>query len=131
MIPLYIPECKNCKFCFQGETNLCQSVRSTQGKGLMPDKTVRFKCNKDGKDIDIFHFMGTSTFSQYTVLPEISVAVINKAIMDKKLEKEACLLGCGITTGIGAVRNTMKCEAGATIAVFGLGMLLLMTMING
>lgn len=96
----------------------------------MPDKTVRFKCNKDGKDINIYHFMGTSTFSQYTVLPEISVAVINKAVLDKKLEKEACLLGCGITTGIGAVRNTMKCKPGSTLAVFGLGTFVLINIYN-
>eukprot|EP01084_Bolivina_argentea_P038867 71853_1 len=121
VIPLYIPECKECKFCKSGKTNLCQAVRATQGKGLMPDKTVRFKCKKDGKDVEIFHFMGTSTFSQYTVLPEISVAVVNKDIVKNKQQKEACLLGCGVTTGVGAVRNTMKCEAGSTVAVFGLG----------
>lgn len=121
VIPLYIPECKKCKFCFSGKTNLCQAVRSTQGKGIMPDKTVRFKCNKNGKNIDIFHFMGTSTFSQYTVLPEISVAVINNKILSNNLEKEACLLGCGVTTGVGAVKNTMKCEKGSVVAIFGLG----------
>ena len=121
VIPLYIPECEECKFCQSGQTNLCQAVRSTQGKGLMPDKTVRFKCKKDGKDKDIFHFMGTSTFAQYTVLPEISVAVINRKVISDKLEKEACLLGCGVTTGVGAVKNTMKCKPGSTIAVFGLG----------
>eukprot|EP00484_Ammonia_sp_Unknown_P014836 CAMPEP_0197072484 /NCGR_PEP_ID=MMETSP1384-20130603/210121_1 /TAXON_ID=29189 /ORGANISM="Ammonia sp." /LENGTH=730 /DNA_ID=CAMNT_0042511303 /DNA_START=5 /DNA_END=2194 /DNA_ORIENTATION=- len=117
VIPLYIPECNKCKFCLSGKTNLCQAVRSTQGRGLMPDESVRFKCG----DKDIYHFMGTSTFSQYTVLPEISVAVINKDVLSKKVEKEACLLGCGVTTGIGAVTNTMKVTAGSTVAVFGLG----------
>ena len=113
MIPLYTPECGKCKFCLSGKTNLCQAIRATQGKGLMPDGTSRF--SKDGKPI--FHYMGTSTFSEYTVLPEISVAKISK---DAPLEK-VCLLGCGVTTGIGAVLNTAKVEAGATVAVFGLG----------
>eukprot|EP00494_Astrolonche_serrata_P024380 UN24638 len=113
VIPLYIPECKECKFCKSGKTNLCQKVRSTQGKGVMPDGTSRFKC----KGKTIYHFMGTSTFSQYTVLPEISIAKIDpKAPSDK-----ACLLGCGITTGVGAVQNTMKVEAGTNCAVFGCG----------
>jgi len=113
VIPLYTPECGQCKFCLSGKTNLCQAIRSTQGKGLMPDGTSRF--SKDGKPI--FHYMGTSTFSEYTVLPEIAVAKISK---DAPLEK-VCLLGCGVTTGIGAVMNTAKVEAGATVAVFGLG----------
>ncbi|NLF53475.1 MAG: S-(hydroxymethyl)glutathione dehydrogenase/class III alcohol dehydrogenase [Thauera phenolivorans] len=113
VIPLYTPECGKCKFCLSGKTNLCQAIRATQGQGLMPDGTSRF--SKDGKPI--FHYMGTSTFSEYTVLPEISVAKIQK---DAPLEK-VCLLGCGITTGIGAVRNTAKVEPGATVAVFGLG----------
>lgn len=113
VIPLYIPECGVCKFCKSGKTNLCQSVRATQGKGLMPDGTSRFSLN--GKPI--FHYMGTSTFSEYTVVPEISLAKINKKA---PLEK-VCLLGCGITTGIGAVLNTAKVEAGSTVAVFGLG----------
>ena len=113
VIPLYTPECGKCKFCLSGKTNLCQAIRATQGQGLMPDGTSRF--SKDGKPI--FHYMGTSTFSEYTVLPEISVAKIQK---DAPLEK-VCLLGCGITTGIGAVRNTAKIEPGATVAVFGLG----------
>nr|WP_198531165.1 S-(hydroxymethyl)glutathione dehydrogenase/class III alcohol dehydrogenase [Thauera phenolivorans] len=113
VIPLYTPECGKCKFCLSGKTNLCQAIRATQGQGLMPDGTRRF--SKDGKPI--FHYMGTSTFSEYTVLPEISVAKIQK---DAPLEK-VCLLGCGITTGIGAVRNTAKVEPGATVAVFGLG----------
>jgi S-(hydroxymethyl)glutathione dehydrogenase/alcohol dehydrogenase len=113
VIPLYIPECKTCSYCLSGKTNLCQSIRVTQGKGLMPDGTSRF--SKNGKPI--YHYMGTSTFSEYTVLPEVSVAKINKAA---PLEK-VCLLGCGITTGLGAVWNTAKVEAGATVAVFGLG----------
>lgn len=113
VIPLYTPECGKCKFCLSGKTNLCQAIRATQGKGLMPDGTSRFSLN--GKPI--YHYMGTSTFSEYTVLPEISVAKINKAA---PLEK-VCLLGCGITTGIGAVLNTAKVEAGSTVAVFGLG----------
>ncbi|GLQ29858.1 S-(hydroxymethyl)glutathione dehydrogenase/class III alcohol dehydrogenase [Litoribrevibacter albus] len=113
VIPLYTPECGTCKFCLSGKTNLCQAIRATQGQGLMPDGTSRFSLN--GKPI--FHFMGTSTFSEYTVLPEIAVAKINKAApLDK-----VCLLGCGITTGIGAVLNTAKVEPGSTVAVFGLG----------
>ncbi|MGE4658568.1 MAG: S-(hydroxymethyl)glutathione dehydrogenase/class III alcohol dehydrogenase [Gammaproteobacteria bacterium] len=113
VIPLYTPECRECGFCTSGKTNLCQAIRLTQGQGLMPDGTSRF-C-KGGKQI--LHFMGTSTFSEYTVLPEIAVAKINSTA---PLEK-VCLLGCGITTGIGAVLNTAKVEPGATIAVFGLG----------
>jgi len=113
VIPLYTAECGECKFCKSGKTNLCSSVRTTQGQGLMPDGTTRF--SKDGKPI--YHFMGTSTFSEYTVLPEVSVAKIGK---DAPLEK-VCLLGCGITTGIGAVLNTAKVEPGSTVAVFGLG----------
>lgn len=113
VIPLYTPECGTCKFCTSGKTNLCQKIRETQGKGLMPDGTTRFY--KDGEEI--YHYMGCSTFSEYTVLPEISLAKINKeAPLD-----EVCLLGCGVTTGIGAVMNTAKVEAGATVAVFGLG----------
>ncbi|MBK8102969.1 MAG: S-(hydroxymethyl)glutathione dehydrogenase/class III alcohol dehydrogenase [Cellvibrionales bacterium] len=113
VIPLYTPECGKCKFCLSGKTNLCQAIRATQGNWLMPDGTTRF--SKDGKPI--YHYMGTSTFSEYTVLPEIAVAKINKtAPLDK-----VCLLGCGITTGIGAVLNTAKAEAGSTVAVFGLG----------
>ena len=113
VIPLYTPECGECKFCKSGKTNLCQKIRATQGKGLMPDGTTRFF--KDGKPI--FHYMGCSTFSEYTVLPEISLAKVNK---DAPL-KEVCLLGCGVTTGMGAVLNTGKVEAGATVAIFGLG----------
>ena len=113
VIPLYTPECGECSFCTSGKTNLCQAIRVTQGKGLMPDGTSRFSLG----DKQIFHYMGTSTFSEYTVLPEIAVAKISDAA---PLEK-VCLLGCGITTGIGAVLNTAKVEAGATVAVFGLG----------
>ncbi|MBT6209762.1 MAG: S-(hydroxymethyl)glutathione dehydrogenase/class III alcohol dehydrogenase [Woeseia sp.] len=113
VIPLYTPECGECNFCTSGKTNLCQAIRVTQGQGLMPDGTSRF--SKGGKQI--FHYMGTSTFSEYTVLPEIAVARISD---NAPLEK-VCLLGCGITTGIGAVLNTAKVEAGATVAVFGLG----------
>ncbi len=113
VIPLYIPECGECKFCKSGKTNLCQSVRETQGKGLMPDGTSRF--SKDGKPI--FHYMGTSTFAEKSVIAEVSLAKVDKkAPLDK-----VCLLGCGVTTGIGAVLNTAKVEAGAVIAVFGIG----------
>ncbi len=113
VIPLYTAECRQCKFCKSGKTNLCQAVRATQGRGQMPDGTSRFSHN--GKSIH--HYMGTSTFSEYTVVPEISLAVINKAA---PLEK-VCLLGCGVTTGIGAVLNTAKVEPGAAVAVFGVG----------
>lgn len=113
VIPLYTPECGECKFCQSGKTNLCQRIRATQGKGLMPDGTSRF--SKDGKTI--YHYMGTSTFAEYTVVPEIALAKINpKAPLEK-----VCLLGCGVTTGIGAVLKTAKVEAGSNIAVFGLG----------
>ena len=113
VIPLYTPECGKCKFCLSGKTNLCQAIRVTQGKGLMPDGTSRF--SKNGKQI--LHYMGTSTFSEYTVLPEIAVAKINPAApLDK-----VCLLGCGVTTGIGAVLNTAKVTPGSSVAVFGLG----------
>jgi len=113
VIPLYVPECQHCKFCLSGKTNLCQAIRTTQGRGLMPDGTSRFSHRGEA----IFHYMGTSTFSEYTVVPEIALAKINPAA---PLEK-VCLLGCGITTGIGAVLNTAKVEPGATVAVFGLG----------
>jgi len=113
VIPLYTPECRKCKFCRSGKTNLCGAIRSTQGKGVMPDGTSRFSLNGQS----IHHYMGTSTFSEYTVLPEIALARVNKAApLDK-----VCLLGCGITTGIGAVLNTAKVEPGSTVAVFGLG----------
>ena len=113
VIPLYTAECGQCKFCHSGKTNLCSSVRETQGKGLMPDGTTRFSCNSK----EVFHYMGTSTFSEYSIAAEVSLAKISKeAPLDK-----VCLLGCGVTTGIGAVLNTAKVEAGSTIAVFGLG----------
>ncbi|MGN6738834.1 S-(hydroxymethyl)glutathione dehydrogenase/class III alcohol dehydrogenase [Dyella sp.] len=113
VIPLYTPECGECEYCLSGKTNLCQKIRVTQGKGLMPDGTSRFSMN--GKTI--LHYMGTSTFSEYSVLPEISLAKINPAApLDK-----VCLLGCGITTGIGAVLNTAKVTPGSTVAVFGMG----------
>ncbi|CAH0532880.1 S-(hydroxymethyl)glutathione dehydrogenase [Vibrio stylophorae] len=113
VIPLYTAECGECKFCKSGKTNLCQAVRETQGKGLMPDGTTRFY--KDGQPI--YHYMGCSTFSEYTVLPEISLAKVNK---EAPLE-EVCLLGCGVTTGMGAVLNTAKVAKGDTVAIFGLG----------
>ncbi|MCX3311853.1 S-(hydroxymethyl)glutathione dehydrogenase/class III alcohol dehydrogenase [Pantoea vagans] len=113
VIPLYTPECGKCKYCLSGKTNLCQAIRATQGKGLMPDGTTRFF--KDGKPI--FHYMGTSTFSEFTVIPEISLAKISK---EAPLE-EVCLLGCGVTTGMGAVMNTAKVKEGDTVAIFGLG----------
>ena len=113
VIPLYTPECGECKFCKSGRTNLCVAIRATQGKGVMPDGTSRF--SKNGKQI--LHFMGTSTFSEYTVLPEIALAKISKKA---PLEK-VCLLGCGITTGIGAVLHTAKVKPGSTVAIFGLG----------
>ncbi|WP_197475897.1 MULTISPECIES: S-(hydroxymethyl)glutathione dehydrogenase/class III alcohol dehydrogenase [unclassified Oleiphilus] len=113
VIPLYTAECGECKFCMSGKTNLCQAVRETQGKGLMPDGTTRFYKNGE----PIYHYMGCSTFSEYTVLPEISLAKVNK---DAPLE-EVCLLGCGVTTGMGAVLNTAKVQQGDTVAIFGLG----------
>jgi len=113
VIPLYTAECGECKFCKSGKTNLCQAVRATQGKGLMPDGTTRFSYNGE----PIYHYMGTSTFSEYTVCAEISLAKVNP---QAPLEK-VCLLGCGVTTGIGAVHNTAKVKEGDTVAVFGLG----------
>ena len=113
VIPLYTAECRQCKFCLSGKTNLCQAVRATQGKGVMPDGTSRFSLG--GRPL--FHYMGTSTFSEHTVVADVSLAVINpKAPLEK-----VCLLGCGVTTGIGAVRNTAKVTPGSTVAVFGLG----------
>jgi S-(hydroxymethyl)glutathione dehydrogenase/alcohol dehydrogenase len=113
VIPLYIPECRKCKFCLSGRTNLCQAVRVSQGKGLMPDLTSRFS----SKGKSILHYMGCSTFSEYTVVNEINVAKVDQsAPLDK-----VCLLGCGITTGVGAVINTSKVKPGSTVAVFGLG----------
>nr|WP_100546770.1 MULTISPECIES: S-(hydroxymethyl)glutathione dehydrogenase/class III alcohol dehydrogenase [unclassified Pseudomonas] len=113
VIPLYTAECGECKFCKSNKTNLCSSVRATQGKGLMPDGTSRFSYNGE----PIYHYMGCSTFSEYTVLPEVSLAKIPK---EAPLEK-VCLLGCGVTTGIGAVLNTAKVTEGSTVAIFGLG----------
>ena len=113
VIPLYTPECGECKFCLSGKTNLCQKIRDTQGKGVMPDGTSRFY--KDGKPL--YHYMGCSTFSEYTVLPEISLAKVNK----KAALDEVCLFGCGVTTGIGAVMNTAKVQENDTVAIFGMG----------
>ena len=113
VIPLYTAECRACRFCTSGKTNLCQAIRVTQGQGLMPDGTSRFAVR--GKPI--FHYMGTSTFSQHTVVPEIAVAKVNPRAPLEKI----CLLGCGITTGIGAVLHTAKVEPGSSVAVFGLG----------
>jgi S-(hydroxymethyl)glutathione dehydrogenase/alcohol dehydrogenase len=113
VIPLYTPECRECKFCLSGRTNLCQKIRATQGRGLMPDGTSRL--SKRGRPIH--HYMGTSTFAECTVLPEISLAKIRP---DAPLDK-VCLLGCGVTTGIGAVLNTARVRPGESVAVFGLG----------
>ena len=113
VIPLYTPECRTCDFCLHPKTNLCQSIRETQGQGLMPDRTSRFSL--DGEPI--LHYMGCSTFSNYTVLPEIALAKVRE---DAPFDK-ICYIGCGVTTGIGAVAFTMKVEPGATVAVFGLG----------
>ena len=113
VIPLYTPECRQCKFCLSGKTNLCGAIRETQGQGLMPDGTSRFSLNGE----TIFHYMGTSTFSNFTVLPEIAVAKIRE---DAPFDK-VCYIGCGVTTGLGAVMNTAKVEAGSNVAVFGLG----------
>ena len=113
VIPLYTAECRECKFCTSGKTNLCQAIRATQGRGVMPDGSSRFASG--GRPL--YHYMGTSTFSEYSVIAEISAAKVNPAApLDK-----VCLLGCGITTGIGAVLNTARVEPGATVAVFGLG----------
>jgi len=113
VIPLYTPECRNCAYCLSQKTNLCQAIRSTQGRGVMPDGTSRFSI--DGQPI--FHYMGTSTFANYTVLPEIALAKIRP---DAPFDK-VCYIGCGVTTGIGAVINTAKVEPGANVVVFGLG----------
>ncbi|MEL6547127.1 MAG: S-(hydroxymethyl)glutathione dehydrogenase/class III alcohol dehydrogenase, partial [Myxococcota bacterium] len=110
---LYTAECGACKFCTSGKTNLCQSVRATQGKGVMPDGTSRFSY----KGQSLFHYMGTSTFSEYTVCAEVSIAKVNP---DAPTEK-VCLLGCGVTTGLGATSNTVKVSSGDSVAVFGLG----------
>ena len=113
VIPLYTPECRQCKFCLSRKTNLCQAIRSTQGRGLMPDATSRFSIG--GKPL--FHYMGTSTFSNYIVVPEIALANIRK---DAPFAT-ACYIGCGVTTGVGAVVFSAKVEAGANVVVFGLG----------
>jgi S-(hydroxymethyl)glutathione dehydrogenase/alcohol dehydrogenase len=113
VIPLYTPECRVCEYCTSGKTNLCQAIRETQGQGLMPDGTSRFSIGKNR----IFHYMGTSTFSNFTVLPEIAVAKVRK---DAPFEM-ICYIGCGVTTGIGAVINTAKVRPGDNVVVFGLG----------
>jgi len=113
VIPLYTPECRQCKFCLSGKTNLCGAIRATQGKGVMPDGTSRFKLNGEA----LYHYMGCSTFANYTVLPEIALAKIRS---DAPFDK-VCYIGCGVTTGLGAVINTAKVEPGASVAVFGLG----------
>jgi S-(hydroxymethyl)glutathione dehydrogenase/alcohol dehydrogenase len=113
VIPLYTPECRQCSYCTSGKTNLCQAIRGTQGKGLMPDGTSRF--SRGGSTV--LHYMGTSTFANYTVVPEIAVAKIRE---DAPLDK-VCYIGCGVTTGIGAVINTAKVQPGDNVVVFGLG----------
>ncbi len=113
VIPLYTPECRQCKFCTSGKTNLCGAIRETQGQGLMPDGTSRFSMN----GAPLFHYMGTSTFSNFTVLPDIAVAKIRP---DAPFDK-VCYIGCGVTTGLGAVMNTAQVEPGSNVAVFGLG----------
>ncbi|WP_373480995.1 S-(hydroxymethyl)glutathione dehydrogenase/class III alcohol dehydrogenase [Geminocystis sp.] len=113
VIPLYIPECRQCEYCLSFKTNLCQAIRVTQGKGLMPDGSSRFSLH--GKPLH--HYMGTSTFANYTVVPEIALAKIRKDVPFEKV----CYIGCGVTTGIGAVINTAKVEVGANVVVFGLG----------
>ena len=113
VIPLYTPECRECNFCLNPKTNLCQSIRETQGQGVMPDGTSRFSLNGE----PIYHYMGCSTFSNYSVMPEIAVAKVRE---DAPFDK-ICYIGCGVTTGIGAVAFTMGVEAGSTVAIFGLG----------
>lgn len=113
VIPLYTPECRQCAYCLSQKTNLCQAIRATQGKGVMPNGTSRFSLNGE----KLYHYMGTSTFANYTVLPEIAVAKIRD---DAPLDK-VCLIGCGVTTGLGAVINTAKVEPGSNVVVFGLG----------
>src|SRR5438270_6524617 len=113
VIPLYTPECRQCEYCLNPKTNLCQAIRATQGQGVMPDGTSRFSYR--GKPV--LHYMGCSTFSNYTVLPEIAVAKIRS---DAPFDK-ACYIGCGVTTGVGAVMNTAKVEPGSRVVVFGLG----------
>ena len=113
VIPLYTPECRECEYCLNPKTNLCQKIRGTQGQGLMPDGTSRFSLGKD----KIFHYMGTSTFANYTVVPEIALAKVRE---DAPFDK-ICYIGCGVTTGVGAVINTAKVEPGSNVVVFGLG----------
>src|ERR1700674_2361895 len=113
VIPLYIPECRNCRPCLSGKTNLCTAIRETQGRGVMPDGTSRFSL----RGAKIHHYMGTSTFANYTVVPEIALAKVRE---DAPFDK-ICYIGCGVTTGIGAVINTAKVEPGANVVVFGLG----------
>jgi len=113
VIPLYTPECRQCEYCTSGKTNLCQAIRTTQGQGVMPDGSSRFSLGKE----KIFHYMGTSTFANHTVLPEIALAKVRK---DAPFDK-ICYIGCGVTTGIGAVINTARVEPGANCVVFGLG----------
>jgi S-(hydroxymethyl)glutathione dehydrogenase/alcohol dehydrogenase len=113
VIPLYTPECRECDYCLNPKTNLCQAIRVTQGQGLMPDGTSRFSLNGE----PLLHYMGTSTFSNFTVLPEIALAKIRE---DAPFDK-VCYIGCGVTTGVGAVINTAKVEAGSNVVVFGLG----------
>ncbi|MBT5498316.1 MAG: S-(hydroxymethyl)glutathione dehydrogenase/class III alcohol dehydrogenase [Alphaproteobacteria bacterium] len=113
VIPLYTPECRQCEYCTSGKTNLCQAIRETQGQGVMPDGTSRFSIGKD----KIFHYMGTSTFANHSVMPEIAVAKIRE---DAPFDK-VCYIGCGVTTGLGAVMNTAKVEPGSNCVVFGLG----------
>ncbi|ANV83848.1 S-(hydroxymethyl)glutathione dehydrogenase/class III alcohol dehydrogenase [Picosynechococcus sp. PCC 7003] len=113
VIPLYVPECRECEYCLSFKTNLCQAIRLTQGRGVMPDGTGRFSINGE----PLFHYMGTSTFANYTVVPEISLAKIRE---DAPFDK-VCYIGCGVTTGIGAVINTAKVEVGSKVIVFGLG----------
>src|SRR3954464_9743677 len=113
VIPLYVPECRQCKSCLSRKTNLCTAIRGTQGKGVMPDGTSRFSLGKE----KIHHYMGCSTFANFTVLPEIALAKIRE---DAPFDK-VCYIGCGVTTGIGAVINTAKVEPGANVVVFGLG----------
>ena len=119
VIPCYTPQCNapSCIFCASPKTNLCPTIRSTQGAGFMPDGTTRFTAKKDGKEVPVYHFMGCSTFAEYTVIAEISAAKINKRMPLNK----ACLFGCGVSTGLGAVWNTCKVEEGSSVAVFGLG----------
>jgi S-(hydroxymethyl)glutathione dehydrogenase/alcohol dehydrogenase len=113
VIPLYVPECRQCEYCVSGKTNLCQAVRETQGRGVMPDGSSRFRAGGE----DLFHYMGTSTFANHTVVPEIALAKIRE---DAPFDK-VCYIGCGVTTGIGAVMNTAKVTPGANVVVFGLG----------